>query len=51
MPLEWARSVLGACRAMSVPLFMKQITHRGRKIPFESWPADLKIREYPQAYA
>lgn len=46
---EWFRSVKNSCAASGVPFFMKQLTKCGRKIPFEQWPADLKIREFPNA--
>jgi protein gp37 len=49
MELEWARSALAQCRAAGVPFFMKQICNPlGRKIPFEIWPEDLKVREWPK---
>lgn len=46
--LAWFRSARDQCRAAGVAFFMKQITERGRKIPFQQWPADLQIREFPQ---
>lgn len=48
--LDWFRSILHQCRAADVPLFVKQITRPsyGSKIPFESWPRDLQIREWPR---
>jgi len=45
--VAWYRSVRDQCAATGVAFFMKQITERGRKVPFEAWPADLQIREYP----
>jgi protein gp37 len=48
MELDWARSILDQCKNADVPFFMKQLCNEnGRKIPFEQWPGDLKIREYP----
>ena len=47
--LEWFRSVKNQCAAAGVALFMKQITEKGRKIPFERWPGDLRVREFPEA--
>jgi len=46
--IEWFYSLRDQCAAAGVPFFMKQITERGRKIPFESFPLDLQVREYPQ---
>jgi protein gp37 len=44
---DWARSLRDQCVAAGVPFFMKQITVKGRKVPFEEWPDDLQIREMP----
>jgi protein gp37 len=46
---DWFRSVRNQCQAAGIGFFMKQLTERGRKIPFEQWPIDLKIREFPDA--
>jgi protein gp37 len=46
--LEWHRSVRDQCAAAGVAFYEKQITHRGKKVPFEVWPADLKIRQFPE---
>ena len=45
---DWFRSVRDQCQAAGVPFFMKQITEHGHKVPFEQWPADLKVREMPR---
>lgn len=45
---DWVRSIRDQCQAAKVKFFMKQITERGRKTPFESWPSDLQIRELPE---
>lgn len=45
--LDWMRFLRDQCRVDGVPFFVKQITERGRKIPFENWPSDLRIRLYP----
>ena len=45
---EWRTSLRDQCRAAGVPLFQKQITIRGRKVPFEDWPSDMQIREFPR---
>lgn len=44
---EWFRSIRDQCEAAGVAYFMKQITERGKKIPFEQWPADLQVRQFP----
>ena len=44
---DWLRSLRDQCAAAGVAFFMKQITERGRKIPYEAFPPDLQIREYP----
>lgn len=46
---DWARSIRGQCVAAGVPFFFKQMTEKGRKIPFSMFPADLQIREMPNA--
>lgn len=48
MDLEWASSIRDQCAAAMVAFYMKQIVEAGRKVPFDEWPEDLKIREYPQ---
>ena len=45
--IEWMRGLKREC-GDDVPLFVKQITENGRKVPFEEWPEDLKIREFPE---
>jgi protein gp37 len=47
----WFRSVRDQCQAAGVPYFQKQITERGLKIPYEMFPEDLRIREFPQVVA
>ena len=44
---DWARSLRDQCVAAGVPFFMKQITEKGRKVPMDRWPDDLRIQEYP----
>lgn len=46
--LAWIRDLRDQCKAAGVPFFLKQLTERGRKIPFEAWPEDLKVREMPE---
>lgn len=48
MKLEWARDLLDQCKKAEVPFFMKQIVENGKKVPFEDFPEDLKIREMPR---
>lgn len=47
---DWFRSARDQCQVAGVPFFMKQITERGKKIPFEQFPVELQVREFP-AYA
>jgi protein gp37 len=47
MDLAWARSLLDQCQAAGVSFFMKQICERGKPIPYDDFPDDLKIREFP----
>jgi protein gp37 len=44
---EWFANVARQCEQANVPFFMKQLTMKGRTIPFEQWPGYLQIREYP----
>jgi protein gp37 len=44
---QWARDLRDECAATGVPFFMKQIVQNGKKVPFDEWPSDLKVREYP----
>lgn len=46
--LSWYRSLRDQCKTARIPFFMKQITEHGRKLPFDSWPKDLNVREFPQ---
>lgn len=45
--LAWYRAVRMRCAESGVPFFMKQITVDGRKIPFEQFPPELQVREFP----
>lgn len=47
MDLAWARTVRDECALTGAPFFMKQICSRGRKVPVEDWPDDLRVREFP----
>jgi protein gp37 len=44
---DWFRSLRDQCAAAEVPFFLKQITERGRKLPMDQWPADLRLQELP----
>ena len=46
--LMWLRRIRADCEGARIPFFLKQITLGGRPIPFEKWPEDLRIREFPQ---
>jgi len=48
MELDWVRSIVNQCRDVDVPVFVKQLCKNGRKIPFDLWPEDLQIREWPK---
>src|SRR3990167_9533069 len=44
---EWMRTLKREC-GDDVPLFVKQITENGRHVPFDRWPEDLKVRQWPE---
>jgi len=49
MELDWARSLRDQCATSGTAFFMKQICDwQGKKIPFERWPEDLKVRQFPE---
>lgn len=45
---EWIRDIVEQCRDSNVPVFVKQVTVKGKcsKKPKE-WPPDLRFQEYP----
>ena len=45
--LGWFRSLRDQCQSAGVPFFMKQITKNGKKISYEDFPQDLKVRKFP----
>lgn len=46
--LNWIRELRDICKEDGVAFFVKQLTTKGGiKIPFESWPEDLRVREWP----
>lgn len=44
---DWFRGLRKQCADAGVPFFLKQITHNGREIPFDEWPEDLRVMEFP----
>lgn len=46
---DWFRSARDQCQAAGVAFFMKQITEKGKKVPWEKWPEDLRVRDWPSA--
>ena len=49
MELEWARDLRDQCQAAGTPFFMKQLCDdKGRKIPMDEWPDDLRVQEFPE---
>ena len=48
MNISSALEIKSKARAHGIAFFMKQITDdRGRKIPMENWPEELRVREMP----
>lgn len=45
---QWFRDVLDQCAEAGVSFFQKQLCQTGRKIPFDEWPEDLQVREWPR---
>lgn len=45
---DWFRSLRDQCGIAGVPIFIKQITEKGKKLPVEKWPQGLFIREFPR---
>lgn len=49
---DWARSLLGTCRARGIPFFMKQLGGwPAKRDRLDDFPADLRIREFPKGKA
>jgi len=48
MEIGWARQIVKDAILGEVPVFVKQLCDKGRKIPFEQWPEDLQIRQFPE---
>lgn len=47
--LDWIRRIRDKCKEEGIAFFVKQLTTAGGiKIPYENWPADLRVREFPQ---
>lgn len=49
MNIDWVKSIVNRCREDCVTVFVKQICENGRKIPFDEWPKDLQVRQWPKA--
>jgi protein gp37 len=46
--LGWLRALRDKCQQERVAFFLKQLTTpTGIKIPYENWPEDLRVREFP----
>lgn len=54
--VDWIRSLKGAAEQRGVPVFVKQLgseskgagEQRGKANDMESWPADLRVRDFPR---
>lgn len=48
---DWYRNLLAARieRKAKTKIFIKQLCLNGKRIPFEQWPSDLQVREFPNA--
>lgn len=44
---DWFGSLKQQCKVAGVSFFLKQITERGKKVPFDEWSDDLRVREFP----
>lgn len=50
MNLEWARDIVRQCREAGVAVFVKQLGgHPNSRNDPNSWPLELRVREYPEA--
>jgi protein gp37 len=48
--MSWVRELRDQCSRAGVPFFLKQLTYaNGRKLPFDQWQQDLRVREWPDA--
>lgn len=48
--LAWIRGLRDKCFGEGVAFFLKQLTTTGGiKIPFEQWPQDLQVRQWPNS--
>lgn len=45
--LNWHRKILRVAGDAGTQVFVKQLCDRGRKVAFEDWPVDLRIRRFP----
>ena len=51
MALEWAEDLVFECQSLDVPVFVKQLgsaygAHKGGDM--DTWPANLRVREFPE---
>ena len=47
--IEWVRAILSQCRAVGIPVFIKQLHINGKLSKnMAEWPEDLRVREYPE---
>lgn len=44
---DWYRPVLAAAKRPRTAVFIKQLCEQGKRIPFEKWPTDLQVRQFP----
>lgn len=47
--IDWFRKTRDFCAVSGIACFVKQLTIHGRKLPFNQWPSDVQIREFPDA--
>lgn len=50
MDIEWAHRIAEECEAGCVPFFMKQICRKGRKMEYQDFPFDLRVRQFPNSW-
>ena len=45
----WVRGIVSQCRDAGVPVWVKALMgSKGRRVPFEQWPEDLRVRQRPE---
>jgi protein gp37 len=45
---EWVYELVDQCQEVCLPIFVKQLCKNGIKIPYDSWPEPLQVREWPE---